>query len=324
MEFLAACARRLEAGAPAEEVLATMRERYSTVRCLNVKTCLVRQMCAPAEEYRAALRDACELHPDLAEDLARGDRSSESLREILRTLPEKWAPNVRALRVTRAQMIECKCLGTRSALEKNRRRVRVSGRELLAEARRAAREADDFTTLTFALMLLTGRRTCELLNGRSDFDREGPHTLRFTGQAKRRSVPTIRIPVLAPAADVIRAIGRLRRIQKNVQRTNRQTSVRYQSLLARSLACHSLWSQCKRVHGLRGVYACMALRLFAWNEDPTDAYIAMNILGHTGLHESLVYTPFHLGDDFADEPSLGAASLDEATVGPSPSNGILT
>ena len=43
----------------------------------------------------------------------------------------------------------------------------------------------------------------------------------------------------------------------------------------------------------------------------SDAYAAMSVLGHRSVHESLVYTPFHLGDDFGDEPPLGAFALPE-------------
>ena len=46
MDLLRACAARLEAGEPAEAVMATLRARYTTPRCLSVKTCLVRGLCA--------------------------------------------------------------------------------------------------------------------------------------------------------------------------------------------------------------------------------------------------------------------------------------
>ena len=49
----------------------------------------------------------------------------------------------------------------------------------------------------------------------------------------------------------------------------------------------------------------MALRLFDWG-DYSQAYVTMCILGHAGLHESLVYTPFCLGEDF--EMASGATA----------------
>ena len=79
------------------------------------------------------------------------------------------------------------------------------------------------------------------------------------------------------------------------------------------MASRSPWKEgsSTRVHSLRGVYTCMCLRLFDWSEcgDPSDAYVAMCILGHAGLHESLVYTPYDLGSDFACEEGLGRGAL---------------
>ena len=62
-------------------------------------------------------------------------------------------------------------------------------------------------------------------------------------------------------------------------------------LFSRHMATVAPWSDANaRVHALRGVYTCMCLRLFDW-ASMSDAYVAMCILGHSGLTESLVYTP---------------------------------
>ena len=47
MDFLRACAKRLDDGEDAAPVLQALRDRYTTVRALSVKTCLVRSFCAP-------------------------------------------------------------------------------------------------------------------------------------------------------------------------------------------------------------------------------------------------------------------------------------
>ena len=123
----------------------------------------------------------------------------------------------------------------------------------------------------------------------------------------------ILLPTLAPARDVAAGFGLLRARQGNVLLTNRETSRRYQSLLGRTLSSHHPWKTAPRPHALRGVYACMCLRLFDWSEwgDPSDAYVAMCILGHAGLHESLVYTPYDLGEEFGkeEEDKLGKGVL---------------
>lgn len=312
MEFLKQCASRLDSGEEAESVMTDMRLRYTTVRCLNVKTCLVRSLCKPSAAYTAAHARLLEMHPEHAEGLIREDRRDDEVRALLATLPARSPHNVAQLKVTRAQMIECKRLGARSALEKNRRRVRVCGTDLLAFARSAIQTPNTcrFADLALCIMLLTGRRTCEVLNGHSTFEPHGEHSLRFVGQAKkRRDDDGYIIPTLARAREVLEAMRHLRLQQSFVRRTNRETSLCYQSSLGRHLSGHPSWSQCRNVHALRGLYACMALRLFVWDGDESDAFVAMCILGHTGLHESLVYTPFHLGEDFANEPRLGNGVL---------------
>jgi hypothetical protein len=204
-------------------------------------------------------------------------------------------------------MHACKRAHAQSALTKNRQRVRVDGRALLARARTLVEAplAADARALTLALSLLTGRRQCELLNGASRFDAAGARALRFDGQAKRRGqAPAYDIPTLAPAASIVAA---LRALQARTQGgANARVSARYQSALSRYLKSDAVWAPCGRVHALRGLYACMCIRLFEWG-DASDAFVAMRILGHRGLGESLVYTPFDLGEAFArEEPRLGA------------------
>lgn len=320
MDFLRDCAARLDAGTPAELVLRDMSQRYSTVRCLNVKTCLVRNLCRPTDEYLSSLAGLCEAHPDMRDELTNPTRAGKDARRLLWSLPPKWDENVRRLKVTRAQMIECKRLGAQSAILKNQRKVRVNGCEMLDHARSILRGCAEqrFSDVALALMLVTGRRTCEVLNGRSVFERVNgeTHALRFQGMAKRRGRgEVIEIPILAHVDDVLRSVDEIRLRQKKRTLANRETSRRYQSLLGREFTSSTVWTSARRPHGLRGVYACMALQLFRWEGDPADAYVAMCILGHTGLHESLVYTTFHVGEGL-ERFSLGRGRYTPHTIEP--------
>lgn len=308
MEFLKACASRLDAGASAEDILSEMRLHYTTAQCLSVKTCLVRNMCTPSVAYSTAMEELCASFPDERDEILTGRCSNPEVQTRIKQLPPKWNENVYRLKPTRLQMKECKRLSAHSAIRKNQSRVRVCGREMLRRARHIIQTCDgqNLVNLAFALMLVTGRRTCEILNGRSQFQVHNEYSVLFTGIAKRRGrTSTILVPVLARADAVCHAVTSLRTLQKNTCLSNRETSLRYQSLLSRHLMDEPPWKECKRVHGLRGVYACMALKLFRWEGDASDAYLAMCILGHTGLQESLVYTTYHLGDDFSQEESLG-------------------
>ena len=316
MEFLKECARRLDEGEAADTVLEALTARYTTPRSLNVKTCLVRKLCRPSDAYVTALEEACAAHPDAAEALRLGEPTDDAMRALLAALPPRLPENVRALRVARAQMLECKRLGAQSALRKNRHGVRVDGRALLAHARAVVAHPTgaSLPTLASALMLLTGRRTCEIMNGHSTLTPDGDHFMWFQGQAKRRrrGAGPMRIPVLACADVLVTALSALREAQHRVLLTNEQTTRRYQSLLGRTLLADPVWKQCRRVHGLRAIYASMALRLFDWgtvDPPPSPSYVVMHILGHAGLNESLVYTTYHLAPSFGEEPHLGVGLL---------------
>ena len=312
MEFLRDCARRLDDGEEAGAVLASMRERYTTLRCLNSKTCLVRRM--------------CKLNPAFVER-ARGDVDCvDLLRGVARPpadFPPRLPANVRGLALPRAEAKQCKRMGVASALAKNKSRVRVDGRAVL----RCCREEVDAVLdgarppsplFALSLMLLTGRRTCEVLNGASVLEARGEYAVAFRGQAKRRRAdPGYEVPVLHAAARLVRAMDKLRAWTTAPPPTthhlthNQATSNKYQSWLSRTLAAHPVLASVGKPHALRGLYACMCYRLFSWDKDYTEAYVVMHILGHTGLGESLVYTPFNLGDAFArEEAPLGPMTLE--------------
>lgn len=307
--FLKECAADLDKGVFASEVLERMRERYHTLPCLKVKVCLVRQLCRVCPEYEVSWKL---LHEALSEErpelLMREDTDPE-VREYMRRLPPKLSHNARQLRLTHKEQTMCKRTAERRVLQRNRTRVCVDGRRLLRVARENVRDLKRIRlpSLALSLMLLTGRRTCEILNGRSCFEHEGVHTLRFVGQAKKRGcVESYTIPVLDDTEVLLEAMRVLREMQSHVQLDNKTTSRRYQSRLSRE-TLDSTYQGC--VHGLRGIYTCMALELFRWERTFTPNFVAACILGHCGLEESLTYTTFYLGDDWEEEPKMGEGLL---------------
>ena len=320
MEFLKQCATRLDSGEDALDVMADLRVRYRTTQCVNVKSCLVRGMCTPQPAYVAACTSLMDAHPELR---PRWDETAcvfvrreggDDRDELLRTLPPRVGENVRRFTVTRNEMRACKRASVRNAISKNRFSEYVDGRTLLAHARAVLRDPSvRVPELALALMLTTGRRSCEILNGCSTCVPHAEYAMRFYGQAKKRGrVCEYIIPVLAPPMDIVHGLEQLRALQAHAILPNHETSRRYQSLLARYVHAHAPWSECRRAHSVRGVYACMAWRLFDWGRY-SNAFVVMCVLGHTGLTESLVYTPFDLGAAFADEPSLGVGYLTDAS-----------
>ena len=317
MDFLRSCAARLDGGEEAERVMRDLRLRYSTVRCVNVKACLVRGMCTPTPEYVDACEQLLTRHPELkdAYDANTSIFSNSVDRKILCTLPRRHSENVRKFTVSREELRECKRTSARNAIVKNKFSERVDGRELLRHARLVIETCCDpwsIPELTFALMLVTGRRECEILNGKSTLVVHTDYSMTFGGQAKKRGcADAIVVPVLAPSTRVETALGALRKRQNYVRLSNVETSRRYQSYLSRYIAdTSSPWRQCRKVHSLRGCSACMVSQLFEWGSH-SSAFVTMCVLGHSGLNESLVYTPFHLGRDFGDEPALGPGHFTE-------------
>lgn len=363
MDFLKDCARRLDAGESGERVLEDLRSRFTTPQCLNVKTSLVRSLCAPSKEFTEALD---KLAPTLSPRLATKVRTAASasrtssipeVQEQLRRLPARLSPNARACRVSRAEKLQCKRSAASSVLAKNRTRHRAPGRELLCSARAIVHSPSDASVpmIALALMVLTGRRTCEVLNGSSSMEPvdDEEYAVRFRGQAKKRDAAAFRggtgrelqnelqnefqtsdraqdprrggvddeeaedaapsgfsivIPTLAPAREIVATFATLREKQKGVVRDNRSTSLRYQSELGRFLRRAWPWSAVDHVHALRGLYVCMVLKLFDWGE-AADAYVAMQLLGHARIQESLAYTPYDLGPTFSEEVGLGKGRL---------------
>ena len=314
MEFLRGCAERLDAGESAETVMRDLRTRYGTLRCVNVKACLVRGMCRPTPEYLDACEELMTRHEVLREcfDVQTGVCSDAAHRPLLRELPPRLSENVRRFTITREEVRQCKREAAYRAISKNRCVERVDARRLLTHARHVVHVGTGTVPeLTFALMLLTGRRECEILNGQSAFTPHTEYSVSFLGQAKKRGAEAeYVIPTLAPVDQIVATLASLRDRQQHTVLTNHATSRRYQSYLSRSLTALDPWSECKRVHSLRGLYACMAYRLFDWGER-SEAFVTMCLLGHSSLNESLVYTPFQLGDALAAEPTLGIGQVTE-------------
>lgn len=337
MKFLDECARELDTGAATtSDVMERLRSRYTTIGCLNSKLSQVRSRCAPSREYRRAVDEALTDVTDMevkhrVETLAStGGRlhhgDSEEVRRIVRSLPPRLPEHVRALRLSRQEMRACKRIQLAQTIEKNRTRTVIDGRVLLAHAREVVTRCRGcIPELTLALMVVTGRRECELLNGRSEFEANSEYSLVFRGQAKKRdggmAAEERIIPCLSPSPLIIACLAHLRGRQCHTTSTNDATSRRYQSYLSRHMRSVTPWMETgTHVHSLRGIYTCMSHVLFDWGLH-TDAYVAMCILGHTSLTESLVYTTFAIGRDFCiNEPLLGAGHL---TPPPASSPGCL-
>ena len=143
-----------------------------------------------------------------------------------------------------------------------------------------------FPRLALPLLLLSGRRTSEILNGKSSFESTGPTTCLFKGQIKKRGNDApYEIPLLCDFATFTHAVNVLRLKQGGEVFEPEACTNRYSHMLKEEIS--QLFSFATHVHELRAVYAAMAFHLYQCNTTFNRA--AMRILGHEKLDVSLSY-----------------------------------
>lgn len=319
MALVAECVRRLEEGEDGERVMRTLRERYTTLNSLCTRACQVRcayagPLDADGQAAARELREACACDADRQSAdvlIASYGRSrwngSDALRDVVERTSRRLVPaHVRACDITPDEMRTVKRRRREVVSQRHESAPRVDLSKLLAHARGVVRDAAAHRhDLVLALLALTGRRTTELLNGRSTLEVCGAHACTFWGQLKTRGGTTAYvIPVLDDADVVVSAYDRLRKTLAT-DRSNRAVSQTHQSALGQRLHTHAAYGRngVEKVHALRAVYAVAVFRLFDCSPR-TMVATTRACLGHASSEEGLAYTALTLDVD-DDEKSLG-------------------
>ena len=145
-----------------------------------------------------------------------------------------------------------------------------------------------------ALLLACGRRSTELLNGRSSFVpiAGNRHCLLFSGQLKKPFGPATSaayaIPLLVPAGAFLASLARLRAHQNDLGNlSNDEVSVRYNAGLNRYVK--RCFPFAGHAHSLRGIYATVAFAHFDFGTKSYNAAV-MQMLGHESLDVTLAYS----------------------------------
>lgn len=209
------------------------------------------------------------------------------------------------LKLTRDESVACRRHQRRAVLDKNLAVQRVDGEAFLKHMARVLTPPFDKRTgkyeLALALMAATGRRTAEIVNGRSRFtlvpSAGAARVVRFEGQLKRvGAAPAFVIPVLVEPQHVVAAHAELRTRQQADVATRDQRSIsrRYQSGLRQHLIKHPVYApSVRQVHDLRGAYAALAYELFDFS-GASRTIATMRILGHRRPEETLSYNTFDI------------------------------
>jgi len=297
---------RLRRGDTGTDVLEMLRTKYKTTASLSscisrVRKTLMQELepdCSALQPYAEAgvalflassLEDKVRIQRE-----HRSERSwspeAESVLATLQLLP----PNVAALRLSQQELVDLERTRQATLLRKQETILHVyNAQQWLLYAIRLARESRPdmpIERLASPLLLLCGRRTTELLNGRSTFLPVGATTALFTGQIKKRgkSAPYV-IPLLCDNATLAHALAALRARQNHEQLDAAACHARYSKTLARSL-----FPFVAHAHQLRSVYAAMVYRLYT--SDITFNLAAMRFLGHDDVTTSISYNSVRLHD----------------------------
>lgn len=164
--------------------------------------------------------------------------------------------------------------------------------------------------LILALLFVSGRRTIEIVNGRSRFlpVANKKYAAVFHGQAKTRNPRPIRIPLLVPYNIFRSAFENLGRRQSYdiMNMTHRSITQRYQSGLRQFFIKRVPFNTLRRVHDLRGVYAMACFKILEENglnpSLPALNWFVLNVLGDTRLANSLSYSTYKLSMNRHDIP----------------------
>lgn len=291
-------------GAPADAVLEYLRATCSTTA--GISSCITRirkramkELGRPVEAaamapYAAEEGVAAFLSMSL-EDMVRTQRAhrsdptwSEPAEAALRSL-KLLPPNLEGLRLSPRELLALKRSAEASLLDKQRTVLHVDGewiRHAIAMAQTCTVH-HTYPEIVLPLLLLTGRRTTEVLNGQSTFSPTARGTVaRFAGQIKKKGTGApYDIPLLCDFETLRHAMGVLRDKQSNRVLDAVTCNNLYQKEL--NGAAPRIFPFVKNVHQLRGVYIASVFRLYQC--DVTFNLVAMRALGHTKLSDSLHY-----------------------------------
>lgn len=120
--------------------------------------------------------------------------------------------------------------------------------------------------LAVGLIVSSGRRSAEILNGKSEFTPGStPYSVNFKGQLKTNANPTYEIPLLVPADIFLDALAYLRVLQGNAEITNAQVNKSYSTRLNEWSGRMFTATRPLIPHDLRRLYAVAAYKAYGYD-----------------------------------------------------------
>lgn len=233
----------------------------------------------------------------------------------LRLLPD----NMATFKTSESEMQVSAKRKVETLLERNNQRIVVPDATNVLAAQQAVLREGSRSKIheIIALLLMSGRRECELLNGKSMFEPvDGhPYHTRFTGALKKKHDPmqdhedtSIVIPLLCTFESFLTAYERMQCRQGDDihSMSNKEISARYCSQI--NAALKKTFSMLTKPHDLRGVYAKYVDLLF--EHDASFPRVCMFCLGHDVLQDSLHYMIFEL-NNLTVSKTLGGLDMEK-------------
>lgn len=330
-------AQKLIDGAPGFEVRAEIEQTNVKLSSLSSTMSRIRsivveaghrhpeyeQSCAPLRAFESDQAVAEFLTAPLAKQLStqRSHAATPSWSEEMETAlaAVKLLPsNMDSFALTRFESLELKRQQQTALLLKNETVIVVqnAGRVLkrIEEMLESAPMIKSTAVLAIALLIVSGRRTSEILNGRSTFEPipGDERSTRFTGQLKKRGEGhSYTIPLLVPYVTFARGMEELRRRQGGkVEMTNREVSKEYSMPIKRELQRCERGRSIVRLphlkpHDLRSMYMAYVWELYECEH--SFPRTCMHCLGHVSLAESLSYANVRV--EGVEENAFGLLTL---------------
>lgn len=321
MDFVKTMKDRLVQGDEAEIIMNTVRERYQSINSVRTRANQIRMaydgpLDDEGEEVAARLRSMCATDDERrrvealvasygrhrwTESNPANSRLDDAVREYrIHLLPHR----VRECDVGRDELADIKKARKHRVTARHDDAPVIDLSRLLRHARAVVRMPHTFGKydVILALLALTGRRTTEILNGKSKLKAVGSHALLFDGQLKTHDPQPYVIPVLASAAEIVATQAMLACSEVD---DNRAVSRAHQSGIGRRLRANDAYGKngVTHVHALRGIYALGVFNLFECG-NRTIVSTTRACLGHASSDEGLAYTAYILHID-PTEVSLG-------------------
>ena len=312
-------------GASGAEVRERINTRYKTLGSQKYAISLVRKRVM--ELYEPDLTPMRQFEAEAGvTDFIKAPLSEKAAIQRRHTYEQEWSleaeeclqrlelipPSMSGFGLTHAEVIRYKRESAQALRRKNANVIVIKQPGLLLETAVAMLQTSDTShsvgRIVLPLLLVSGRRSAEILNGKSTFEpAPNPYYCYFTGQLKTkgRAKGRYMIPLLCPFATFCIGLNALRQKEGDVsnlggQQINSRYQVKLNDEFQRDTLPHlpaSLPERKITVHDLRAMYAAMVFHCYTVCD--TFNLMCMRVCGHDDMTESLAYNSIRLegGDE---------------------------